>query len=65
MRRLLISCLALTAVLSLAVPTQAAGRYNPRPRLTAGNQNQGGFFSRLMELERRKNAALRSMFGRS
>ncbi len=58
MRKLLV--LATMAVLSLTcLEAQASSR---RVRTTVSSAAGAGPFSRLMELERRKNAALRQMF---
>jgi hypothetical protein len=63
MKRVLIVAVALTALMALDTSAQAAQRrtvYRPARTWQVGS-NSGGFFQRLMELERRKNEWL---FGR-
>ncbi|MEZ6125294.1 MAG: hypothetical protein R3C49_19265 [Planctomycetaceae bacterium] len=60
MRKGLILAVAMIiAYSSAAAPSAEAAR---RGGLFAGNRSNGGFFSNLMELERRKNAWLRATF---
>ena len=62
MRRV-ITTLALIAAFSLAAAGEAeAGRRNNYRGSRVSQRSNGGFFSNLMELERRKNAWLRATF---
>lgn len=63
MKRSLMILLTVAAVTALAVPTQAQAQQPARQQRVSNGSNQG-FFSRLMEMERRKNAWLRSQFRR-
>ncbi len=60
MRRVLIATLATLAIV-LTTSTDSSSLQARQPRVTRSND---GFFARMMEMERRKNAWLRSTFGR-
>ncbi len=62
MRQILIACAAAAALVAVSTATsEAAGYYGYGYRPAASS---GGFFSRLMEMERRKNAFLLRLIGR-
>lgn len=64
MRQFVIAAVSVATIMVLAGSADAAQRRVYRPARTMqwnGGQNNGGFFQRLMELERRKNEWL---FGR-
>jgi hypothetical protein len=64
MRQFVIAAVSVATIVVLAGSADAAPRRYYRPARTAqwsGGQYNGGFFGRLMELERRKNQWL---FGR-
>jgi hypothetical protein len=60
MKRAVMIALAVASLVVVTSPIQAAGRTSRQQTVRSNN----GFFARLMELERRKNAALRQMFSR-
>ena len=67
MRRIVTTAVAVLITFSMFAADQAeAGRRNKRrsnrARVFQRSNNGGGFFSNLMEIERRKNAWLRSTF---
>jgi hypothetical protein len=65
MRKTVITALALTMALSVALVNDAEaarGRAKGQRGGVFQRSNGGGFFSNLMEIERRKNAWLRATF---
>ena len=59
-RIVFLAVLAASSISIIADSARAAGSNNSGPVMA--QQANGGIFSRLMELERRKNAALRRIF---
>ena len=66
MKRFLTTAIALTIALSLAATEAEAGRRRVRANRSSRpmfqQRSRGNFFSNMMDLERRKNAWLRSTF---
>lgn len=60
MKRIVMFALTAAMLMVVTSPVQAAGRQ----RVRAQQGSRSGVFGRLMELERRKNAALREMMNR-
>jgi hypothetical protein len=60
MKRAVMIALSVASLMVLTTPVQAARRTSRQQTVRSND----GFFARLMELERRKNAALRQMFSR-
>ena len=60
-RLVLLAILGVSCTSFVADSARAAGS-SSRGATTMQQANKGGIFARLMELERRKNAALRQMF---